>query len=109
MDIKKELGEKIKRLRNKKGLTQVQLAEKIDISSRNLSKIELGLSFVKAETLERILESLDVTTEEMFANDHIKSSEELRDGIEQYLNKLKNNNLVLEKIYKIIKLLADDI
>lgn len=109
MDIKKELGEKIKRLRNKKGLTQEQLAEKIDISSRNLSKIELGLSFVKAETLERILESLDVTTEEMFANDHIKSSEELRDGIEQYLNKLKNNNLVLEKIYKIIKLLADDI
>lgn len=109
MDIKKELGEKIKRLRNKKGLTQEQLAEKIDISSRNLSKIELGLSFVKAETLERILESLDVTTEEMFANDHIKSSEELRDGIDQYLNKLKNNNLVLEKIYKIIKLLADDI
>ena len=109
MDIKKELGEKIKRLRNKKGLTQEQLAEKIDISSRNLSKIELGLSFVKAETLERILESLDVTTEEMFANDHIKNSEELRAEINQYLDKLKNNNLVLEKIYKIVKLLSDDI
>ncbi len=31
MDIKKELGEKIKRLRKIRGLTQEQLAEMIDI------------------------------------------------------------------------------
>ena len=45
MNIKKEFGEKVKRLRKQKGYTQEKLAELIDNSSRNLSNIELGLSF----------------------------------------------------------------
>ena len=44
MNIKKELGEKIKRLRKKQKLTQEQLAEMIDIAPRNLSSIEVGKS-----------------------------------------------------------------
>ena len=62
MNIKKELGEKIKRLRKSRGLTQEQLAELVDISSRNLSNIEQGISFAKAETLEKIIISLLYTT-----------------------------------------------
>lgn len=53
MNLKQELGEKIKRIRKNRGLTQEQLAELIDISSRNLSNIELGQNFPKAETLEK--------------------------------------------------------
>lgn len=53
MNIKQELGEKIKRERKKRGLTQEQLAEMVDISSRNLSNIEVGQNFPKAETLEK--------------------------------------------------------
>lgn len=72
MNIKKTLGEKIKRVRKQRGYTQEQLAERIDIAPRNLSKIEVGACFVTAETLEKLLVALNVTTEELFANDHIK-------------------------------------
>ena len=108
MNIKKELGEKIKRVRKNRGITQEQLAEMIDISPRSLSNIEVGGCFVKSETLEKILEALNITTEELFANDHIKSNIELLKEIDIYLNKVKNDNKTLGKIYRILKCLVDD-
>ena len=109
MDIKKELGEKIKRVRKQRGLTQEELAEMVDISPRSLSNIEVGVCFVKSETLEKIIESLNITTEELFANNHIKSNYELICEIEKFINKAKNDTKTLEKIYKILKCLVDDI
>ena len=61
MNIKKELGEKIKRLRKQRGFTQEMFAELIDISSRNVSNIEQGISFPKPETLEKIIEIFRTT------------------------------------------------
>ncbi len=46
----------------------------IDISPRNLSGIEVGANFVKAETLEKLLKALNITTEELFANNHLRDS-----------------------------------
>lgn len=108
MNIKKVFGEKIKRIRKKKNLTQEQLAELIDISPRNLSKIEVGECFVKAETLEKLLKALDISTEELFANEHIKESEELLNLIYNILDKIKNDRKKLEKVYKITKFLIDE-
>ena len=51
MDIKNQLGFKIKRLRIKHKMTQEQLAEKMQIAPRTLCGIEIGVNFVKAETL----------------------------------------------------------
>ena len=45
MNIKKQLGSKIKRLRQKRGFTQEQLAEKLDIATRTLCGIENGENF----------------------------------------------------------------
>lgn len=103
MNIKKQLGEKIKRIRKSKNITQEQLAEIIDISSRNLSGIELGNYFVKAETLEKILKALDVTTEELFSNDHLKEKAELIKEINLHLKKFSQNKV--ECVYKIVKYL----
>lgn len=108
MDFKKSFGEKLKRLRKNKNLTQEQLAEMIDIDPRNLSRIEVGSSFVKAETLEKILKALDVTTEQLFANDHIREPEELLKDINKYLNIAKNNPSKLEKIHKLIRFIVFD-
>ena len=66
-------GKFIAKLRKEKNMTQEQLAEIIEISPRNLSGIELGVNFVKAETLEKIIKALNVTTEEMFSNEHLSS------------------------------------
>lgn len=109
MDVKKSFGEKVKRLRKKRNLTQEQFAEMIDISPRNLSKIEVGDCFVKAETLERLLTALGVTTEELFANDHIKTNDELISQINFYINTAKDDNRMLEKIYKILRDLVEDV
>lgn len=109
MDIKKELGEKIKRVRKTRGITQEQLAEMIDISPRSLSNIEVGGCFVKSETLEKIIDALNITTEELFANDHIKSNTELLKDIDNYINQVKNDNKTLGKIYKILKCLLEDV
>lgn len=109
MDVKKSFGEKVKRLRQKRKLTQEQLAEKIDISPRNLSKIEVGNCFVKAETLEKLLVALDVSVEELFANDHIKSNSELIEDINFYINSVKEDHTMLERIYKILRDLINNV
>lgn len=108
MDVKKEFGEKLKRLRKSKHLTQEQLAEMIDIDPRNLSRIEVGLSFVKAETLEKILKALDISTEQLFANDHIQTPEELLADIYKFLNLAKDEPEKLEKIHKMIRFIVYD-
>lgn len=82
----------------------------IDISSRNLSNLEIGASFLKAETLEKLLIALNITTEELFANNHIKDEKELLADIYTYINTLKNNSqkLELEKAYKLLRCLTED-
>lgn len=109
MSIKKSFGEKIKRLRQKRKLTQEQLAEKIDISPRNLSKIEVGDCFVKVETLEKLLVALEVSAEELFANAHIKSNSELVENINFYVDLVKEDRVMLERIYKILRDLIDNV
>ena len=108
MNLKQEMGEKIKRLRKSRGVTQEQLAEMVDISSRNISNIELGISFPKPETLEKILKAFNTTTEKLFANDHIKESKELLSEIYTQLDNIKNNQRKLETIYKMISFITKD-
>lgn len=108
MDFKKAFGEKLKRLRKSRNLTQEKLAEMIDIDPRNLSRIEVGTSFVKADTLEKILKALDVTTEQLFSNDHIKNANELLQDINKWLNSAKDNTAKLEKIHKMIRFIVFD-
>ena len=102
MNIKKQLGAKIKRLRLKNGLTQEQFAERIDIAPRTLSGIETGENFLIADTLEKILDVLNVSSSELFAVDHIKPQEDLVNEIISDVQNLKDRQKI-ETIYKIIK------
>lgn len=102
MNIKKQLGAKIKRLRQNRGLTQEQLAEKIDIATRTLCGIENGENFLTAETLEKIMAVLNVSSSELFAFDHLKPQEELIDEIVNDLHNIKDREKI-ETIYKLIK------
>ncbi len=103
MNIKKEFGEKIKRMRKSRKLTQEQLAEMIDISPRNLSGIEVGANFVKAETLEKILVALNTTTEELFANEHLADDKTLVKSIMAMIKDLEHDRKKLECVYKVLK------
>lgn len=102
MDIKKQLGAKVKRLRQKRGMTQEQLAEKVGIAPRTLSGIEIGENFVTAATLEKLFEALNVSSSELFSFDHIKPQEELINEIVSDIKNLKDHDKI-ETIYKIVK------
>lgn len=102
MSVKKLLGERIKRLRKNRNLTQEQFAEMIDIAPRNLSRIEVGESFVSADTLDKILLALNVTAKELFEYEHIKDEKELLADIYTYIDTIKNNREELEKVYRLI-------
>ncbi len=108
MGIKKELGLKIKRMRVKLGMTQEELSEKINISQRTLAGIETGENFLTAETLDKIIEALKTTPEELFNTSHLKESEELIKEIAADIDSIKNNRKKLENVYKFVKSVAGE-
>lgn len=77
----------------------------IDISPRNLSGIEIGANFVKAETLEKLLKALNITMEELFANDHLRDSKILIKYINNSIKNFENDRDKLELVYKIVQFL----
>lgn len=58
------IGKIIKKLRIEKNLTQEELAEKIDISTNYLSKVERGLSKLNVESFLHMAEVLSFTLED---------------------------------------------
>ena len=108
MGIKEDLGKKIKRMRQNRGLTQEQLAEIVDISQRTLSGIEIGENFVTAETLDKILAALNTTSDELFAVEHLKSSSDLIKEISCDIQKFEQEPEKLEILYKVTKSLLKE-
>ena len=66
--VEKDIGKRIQRFRKKKGLTQEQLAEMINMSPNHLSAIERGVYGVKLDTLVQIINSIDCTADDLFAD-----------------------------------------
>lgn len=108
MGIKNLLGEKVKRLRKLKGYTQEKFADMIDITPRNLNRIESGENFVTSETLDKILKTLNVSADILFSYEHLKDKEEILAEIYEYIDKIKNEQKQLEKAYRILRIMAQD-
>ena len=100
MNIKKELGNRIREIRTAHSLTQEALAEKIGLSAKSLSQIELGNNFVSAETLNLLCQALDVTPKVLFDFGFAEISQ--KEAIDFINLKLKNNPKLLKTIYKIV-------
>ena len=55
------MGDRIKEIRKKQGLTQEQLAEKVDITLEYISQIERGLKIPSMQVFIKLVEVLDVS------------------------------------------------
>jgi len=66
MDIKKTFGQRIKDLRNKKGISQEKLAEFSELHRTYISSIELGKRNVALENIEKLAKALNCTIEDLF-------------------------------------------
>lgn len=62
---KKEIGARIKLLRQERGLTQVELGERLDMTQPNLSAIERGARGVTVHQVVRIAKALAVSTDQI--------------------------------------------
>ena len=91
-----------------RGYTQEQFTEMIDITPRNLCRIESGENFVTSETLDKILTSLNIPADILFTYEHLKDDKELLADIYTYIDKIKINHKQLEKTYRILRLMAED-
>ena len=72
--MEKIIGKRIQEFRKKKGMTQEELSEIIDISPHSLSALERGIYNIKLETLVKILNTLDISADEVFCDLVNKSS-----------------------------------
>ena len=59
----------IVKLRRKQGLSQAQLAEKLNITQGAVSQWEMGLSKPKSEILPELAKALDCTIDELFEDE----------------------------------------
>lgn len=104
--IKEQLGKRIYELRKQMNISQEELAEKLEISQRSLSKIETGQNFIKSNTLEKLLTAFDISCNELFNFEHLNTSENLIDEIYKNIDSIKNNDYLVVILYKITKALA---
>ena len=79
-------GAVIKRLREEKGMTQAQLAEKIFVSSKTVSKWETGQGFPDISLLESLAKAIDISVIELLNGEDIR-------------NKNKTSNIAKGKFY----------
>ena len=78
----KSIGETISSLRKKKGLTQNELADKMNVTDKAVSKWERDLSCPDVNTISRLAEVLDVSVEELLnAKEQRKTSDNSKDLI----------------------------
>ena len=98
--IKELLGKRIKELREKRGYTQQQLAEKAGIDQRNLSKIECGITF-PSKSLGELARCLQVSLPQMFEFEHLKINDvEKKALLKRIIDELDHEELKMA--YKIL-------
>lgn len=100
------IGERLKKARKDKHLTQEQLAEKIDVSIAFLSRIERGSSQINLKRLSQICQILEITEGDILNGSSNKSTKYLN---LEFADLLKNCSAEKQKlIYDIAKVIAEN-
>lgn len=84
------LGQRVRELRNRRGMTRKMTAREADVSERHLAQLEAGEGNVSIVLLRRIATSLGVSLEELFAPEARSEPEPQREKvlIERFLERL---------------------
>ena len=99
LDIRKLFGENVKYYRKKMGLSQEQLAEKLDVSPNHMSVIETGGKFVTYKLLEKLICIFNVMPAALF---YVPGTAADDDSKQNKINSIVKNELDLafERISK---------
>lgn len=98
------LGASIAKMRLSRGLTQEQVAERLDIGSESISRIERGAVMPPIIRIYQMAEVFDCRVDELFREGSDRSVD-LAAGIAQQIDKLmpKDRELVLEILGKLVR------
>ena len=92
------IGKFIKEQRKAKGLTQLQLSEKLNVSEKTISKWECGNGFPDTSLMLPICEELDISANELLSGKKLTTNE-YKQLAENNLIKLKSEQ---ERSYKFL-------
>ena len=101
MNIKEQLGLRIKELRLKNGLKQSELAEKVNIATKHQSCIETGKNYPSADLIEKYARVFRLEPAEILNISHKKDISLIVKEINYMLKNANEDELRL--IYKLIK------
>ena len=97
----KNINALLKERRKEKGLTQLQLAEKLNVTDKAISRWETGKNYPDIEIFESLSNILDVSVSELLEGKRIEKEKLLTVSEEQIVNQIKKNKKS-GKSYKII-------
>lgn len=100
------IGERLKKARTDKNMTQEKLAEQLDVSVAFLSRIERGTSHINLKRLSQICEILDVSEGSILNGVSSKSNNYLTSEFNDILNSVSSEKQKL--IYKIAKIISEE-
>jgi len=76
-DLRNAVGDRIRAIRKAKELTQQQLAERSNLDDAYIGAVERGERNFSIDTLDKIVEGLDISPGELFRSGKKKSKEEM--------------------------------
>ena len=100
------IGERLKKARTDKKITQEKLAEQLDVSIAFLSRIERGSSHINLKRLTQICEILGVSEGYILNGSSSDSKNYLNSEFSNLLNNISSEKQKL--IYKIAKVISDE-
>lgn len=87
------IGARIREIRNKKGLTQEQLSERMEINPKYLSSIERGNENPTLNTLIKLSETLEVDLGDIFSLIRLEDPGERKSMISSLLDQADDKEL----------------
>lgn len=106
---KSAIGKIIQKLRKDKNLTQEELAERIDLSTNYLSKVERGLSVLNVEAFLKMADVLDFSLEDFGIKADTKIDKSKKELIQRILSssekEIKAYSELLDTMGSIVKIL----
>ena len=100
-DIKKLVGSLVKKNRKLLKLTQAELACKVGVDPKYISRIETGTSYPSLSVVEKIFKILNIDIGNVFEKKELANREAMIDNINIYLQNTSLKNV------KIIKNICD--
>ncbi len=94
--IAEKLGRRLAFFRKLRDMTQAELAEKVGLSNNFIALIESGKRAPSFETLEKLIEVLNVDVSQIFNFDELneyETAEEIRERLNTYISDMKPEDL----------------